>query len=159
QSTSPCQCDTSIPSSVSLRGQMVSGAPDVATASSPESGAPQAASMGPIRRRRRRRIEGRREPQRSLLVVLGGASTGARALEAPRYDSSLPHAARAASAGRSAMEAPMPAAPFAPVVVPPLAEQAGQTFPRLVELMRRLLAPGGCPWDREQTLGTLRRYV
>lgn len=49
--------------------------------------------------------------------------------------------------------------PFAPVTAPPLAEQAGQSFPRLVELMQRLLAPDGCPWDREQTLPTLRRYV
>src|SRR5208282_5341799 len=49
--------------------------------------------------------------------------------------------------------------PFAPVTVPPLADQAGQTFPRLVELMQRLLAPDGCPWDREQTFATLRRYV
>jgi len=29
----------------------------------------------------------------------------------------------------------------------------------LVELMQRLLAPGGCPWDREQTYASLRRYV
>ncbi|MCC6556179.1 MAG: nucleoside triphosphate pyrophosphohydrolase [Polyangiaceae bacterium] len=49
--------------------------------------------------------------------------------------------------------------PFAPVSAPPLAEQAGQTFPRLVELMGRLLAPDGCPWDREQSFATLRRYV
>lgn len=49
--------------------------------------------------------------------------------------------------------------PFAPVAAPPLAEQSGQTFPRLVELMQRLLAPDGCPWDREQTLSTLRKYV
>jgi MazG family protein len=49
--------------------------------------------------------------------------------------------------------------PFEPAVAPPLAEQAGQLFPRLVELMQRLLAPDGCPWDREQDLGTLRRYV
>jgi MazG family protein len=41
----------------------------------------------------------------------------------------------------------------------PLEQQAGQTFPRLVELMRRLLAPDGCPWDREQTFESLRRYV
>ena len=41
----------------------------------------------------------------------------------------------------------------------PLAEQRGQTFPRLVELMQHLLAPDGCPWDREQDFGTLRRYV
>lgn len=49
--------------------------------------------------------------------------------------------------------------PFDPVAVPLLTEQAGQTFPRLVELMQRLLAPDGCPWDREQTLTTLRRYT
>ncbi|WP_437923179.1 nucleoside triphosphate pyrophosphohydrolase [Sorangium sp. So ce291] len=49
--------------------------------------------------------------------------------------------------------------PFEPVEAPPLAEQAGRTFPRLVELMQRLLAPDGCPWDREQSFATLRRYV
>lgn len=49
--------------------------------------------------------------------------------------------------------------PFAPVTAPPLPEQQGQTFPRLVELMQRLLAPDGCPWDREQNFNTLRRYV
>ena len=41
----------------------------------------------------------------------------------------------------------------------PLADQQGHTFPYLVRLMRRLLAPNGCPWDREQTELTLRRYV
>jgi MazG family protein len=41
----------------------------------------------------------------------------------------------------------------------PLAEQRGQTFVKLVELMQRLLAPGGCPWDREQDMGSLRRFV
>jgi tetrapyrrole methylase family protein/MazG family protein/ATP diphosphatase len=49
--------------------------------------------------------------------------------------------------------------PFEPVTAPPLAEQEGRTFPRLVELMQRLLAPDGCPWDREQNFNTLRRYV
>src|SRR5580700_5268122 len=53
---------------------------------------------------------------------------------------------------------PMPQA-FDPVVVPPLAQQQGRTFVRLVELMQRLLAPDGCPWDREQSFATLRRYV
>jgi tetrapyrrole methylase family protein/MazG family protein/ATP diphosphatase len=48
---------------------------------------------------------------------------------------------------------------FAPVVVPPLPEQRGEAFVRVVELMRRLLADDGCPWDREQTPSTLRRYV
>ena len=38
-------------------------------------------------------------------------------------------------------------------------EQNGSNFPRLVKIMQRLLAPDGCPWDREQTLETLRAYV
>lgn len=41
----------------------------------------------------------------------------------------------------------------------PLDEQRGATFPSLVELMQRLLAPDGCPWDREQTPASLRQYV
>lgn len=49
--------------------------------------------------------------------------------------------------------------PFPPVNAVPLDEQRGQTFPRLVELMQRLLADDGCPWDREQTFETLRKYV
>ncbi|NIR59504.1 MAG: nucleoside triphosphate pyrophosphohydrolase, partial [Gammaproteobacteria bacterium] len=38
-------------------------------------------------------------------------------------------------------------------------QQRGQNLPRLVEVMQSLLAPDGCPWDREQTLETLRAYV
>lgn len=30
---------------------------------------------------------------------------------------------------------------------------------RLLEIMRRLRAPQGCPWDREQTLDSLKRYL
>lgn len=41
----------------------------------------------------------------------------------------------------------------------PLSEQTGATFASLVALMQRLLAPDGCPWDREQTPLTLTRYV
>lgn len=41
----------------------------------------------------------------------------------------------------------------------PLHTQTGQTFPSLVLLMQRLLAPDGCPWDREQSFESLRRYV
>ena len=41
----------------------------------------------------------------------------------------------------------------------PLAEQRGQTLPRIVSIMQRLLSDTGCPWDREQTLETLRPYV
>lgn len=42
---------------------------------------------------------------------------------------------------------------------PPLAEQRGQTYPSLVAIMQRLLAPDGCPWDREQSYESLRKYV
>jgi MazG family protein len=40
---------------------------------------------------------------------------------------------------------------------PPAA--GGASLPRLVDIMNRLLAPGGCPWDREQTLDTLRPFL
>lgn len=47
----------------------------------------------------------------------------------------------------------------APRPVLPLALQDGTTLTRLVGVMRRLLAPDGCPWDREQTYESMRRYV
>jgi MazG family protein len=40
-----------------------------------------------------------------------------------------------------------------------LEQQTGQSLSELVTIMRRLLAPDGCAWDREQTLETLRQYV
>jgi nucleoside triphosphate diphosphatase len=47
----------------------------------------------------------------------------------------------------------------APRPVASIGLQDGGTLTRLVALMRRLLAPGGCPWDREQSFDTLRKYV
>lgn len=35
----------------------------------------------------------------------------------------------------------------------------GELFDALVAVQKRLLAPGGCPWDREQTHDTLRPYL
>ena len=35
----------------------------------------------------------------------------------------------------------------------------GENFVQLVELMRRLRAPGGCPWDRDQTFQTIKPYM
>ena len=35
----------------------------------------------------------------------------------------------------------------------------GERFERLVEIMRTLRGPEGCPWDRVQTLATLRPFV
>jgi len=34
-----------------------------------------------------------------------------------------------------------------------------KTFDELVAVMERLRAPGGCPWDNEQTYGSLARYL
>ncbi len=36
---------------------------------------------------------------------------------------------------------------------------AADAFARLVDLVRVLRSPGGCPWDREQTLQSLRPFV
>lgn len=36
---------------------------------------------------------------------------------------------------------------------------AGDRFARLVETMRTLRSPGGCAWDREQTVASLRPFV
>lgn len=60
---------------------------------------------------------------------------------------------RRACYGRGALETPL---------VPqkkPLSAQDGSTFASLVALMQRLLAPDGCPWDREQDYRSLRKYV
>jgi MazG family protein len=40
-----------------------------------------------------------------------------------------------------------------------MAETPGAAFDRLVEIMRALRAPDGCPWDREQTHASLRPFV
>jgi MazG family protein len=38
-------------------------------------------------------------------------------------------------------------------------DSAGAALERLLHIMRTLRAPGGCPWDREQTLASLRPFV
>jgi MazG family protein len=38
-------------------------------------------------------------------------------------------------------------------------ETAGDKFQRLVSIMARLRGPGGCPWDREQTLDSIKPYT
>lgn len=52
----------------------------------------------------------------------------------------------------------MTQSPFIPKPIP-LGQQTGQSLPTLVELMRKLLGPGGCPWDRAQTPDSLKQYV
>ena len=40
-----------------------------------------------------------------------------------------------------------------------MTDTAGPRFARLVQVMQTLRSPEGCPWDREQTLSSLRPYV
>ncbi len=46
-----------------------------------------------------------------------------------------------------------------PANIAPKPASLEQTFSRAVEIMARLRAPGGCPWDREQTFDSIRRYT
>src|SRR3954447_3510961 len=46
-----------------------------------------------------------------------------------------------------------------PDLTPLPGKQTGAEVTKLVGLMQRLLAPEGCPWDREQTLETLVPYL
>lgn len=67
--------------------------------------------------------------------------------------------ASATPASSPAPSSPAPSpAPSPALAGPPLA-QTGARLTELVEIMDRLLAPDGCPWDREQTLATLRPYL
>jgi MazG family protein len=56
-------------------------------------------------------------------------------------------------------EAPSP--PRGATTEPPAARGpgAGDEFDRLVEILRLLRSPGGCPWDREQSLRSLAPFV
>ncbi len=49
--------------------------------------------------------------------------------------------------------------PALPDLTPLPGKQTGAEVSQLVGLMQRLLAPDGCPWDREQTLATLVPYL
>src|SRR5438552_2120743 len=42
---------------------------------------------------------------------------------------------------------------------PIMTQSPGAQFERLLEIMRRLREPGGCPWDREQTRTSLKPFL
>jgi MazG family protein len=50
------------------------------------------------------------------------------------------------------------APPFAPPTVTDPA-RAAELFEQSVQIMARLRAPGGCPWDREQSFDSIRKYT
>jgi XTP/dITP diphosphohydrolase/ATP diphosphatase len=41
----------------------------------------------------------------------------------------------------------------------PTEQDAGRQFAEAVAIMARLRAPGGCPWDREQTFDSIRKFT
>jgi nucleoside triphosphate diphosphatase len=41
----------------------------------------------------------------------------------------------------------------------PMSPTTGERFERAVSIMARLRAPGGCPWDREQTFDSIKPYT
>jgi tetrapyrrole methylase family protein / MazG family protein len=70
--------------------------------------------------------------------------TGKSAAAPASKKTSAPKAAKAPEAGSSAAAKP---------------PSAGDWFEKLVAIQKRLRAPGGCPWDIEQTHQTLRTYL
>ncbi|GMU39224.1 MAG: hypothetical protein AMXMBFR23_00900 [Chloroflexota bacterium] len=98
------------------------------------------------------------DAQRPLLV-LPAQFEAARPLVRRRYPASKP--ARVVLDG-VATEAPVAALPFdasawlLPALPP---EEDRRSIDGLRRVTERLFAPDGCPWDREQTPQTLRRYL
>src|SRR5215472_7830090 len=54
---------------------------------------------------------------------------------------------------------PDPLAPRPGSALTTNAARAASLFEQSAEIMARLRAPGGCPWDREQTFDTIRKYT
>jgi len=54
-------------------------------------------------------------------------------------------------------ESPVPQVPAAALATDPA--QAGALFAQSAGIMARLRAPGGCPWDREQSFDSIRKYT
>jgi len=89
----------------------------------------------------------------------GAEFGGVEVIDIPRMQCSLPDAMLEAKP-RPPEPSPLPVFDEdAARPVPALSRQDGGTLGRLVGVMRRLLGPDGCPWDREQSLETLRKYV
>jgi len=66
---------------------------------------------------------------------------------------------RKKSPGTRAKKKPQRRANRAHISVTARDRRAGDWFAKLMALQARLYAPGGCPWDREQTHETLRKYL
>lgn len=77
-----------------------------------------------------------------------------RAPERPAGDE--PRNETKTSTAETAAKTPAAAAALTP---PAPGSTTGEAFEALVELMRQLRSPEGCPWDREQSLDSLKPFV
>jgi tetrapyrrole methylase family protein / MazG family protein len=98
------------------------------------------------------------DAQRPLLV-LPAAFEAARTLLGERYPAG--HPARVLQGGEP-RDAELPTLPDdaeAWLIAPLAAEQDHPSLAALRSVIERLYAPGGCPWDREQTHETMRHHL
>ncbi|MDA0366741.1 MAG: hypothetical protein O2843_12895, partial [Chloroflexi bacterium] len=92
------------------------------------------------------------------LIVLREQFASARPLVTARYPPRAEARTVIGGVATTVMVAELPAAAAA-WLLPALApEQDGHALAGLRGVMERLYGPDGCPWDREQTHETLRRY-
>lgn len=66
---------------------------------------------------------------------------------------------KVSSAGASGKRDPLLTAAERQIPVTARDRLAGQWFQKLVSLQAKLRGPGGCPWDREQTHASLRKFL
>jgi tetrapyrrole methylase family protein/MazG family protein len=71
----------------------------------------------------------------------------------------LPTRAKIAAKPRTKSKAKRRAGSSPRIRVTPRDKLAGKWFEKLVALQARLRGPGGCPWDREQTHESLRKFL
>ena len=72
----------------------------------------------------------------------------------------MPRTKRPLAKKRNRKTAPLPRAKSrAHIAITSRDRAAGQWFAKLVALQARLRGPNGCPWDREQTHASLRKYL
>lgn len=106
----------------------------------------------------------------SVCVVVTGIDNAYTASEtkisllrfyAPDFEGVLVHEGSAKAEPLSRLDAPREWGEGAVLILraQDLMEKERFTYADLVRVMARLRAPGGCPWDREQTHESLRRYI
>ncbi len=93
------------------------------------------------------------------LLVLPAAYGGARTLLAERYPAAHPARVVVGGEARESAVGLLPDGAGAWLIAPLAPEEDHPSFAALRSIVERLYAPGGCPWDREQTHESLRQYL